>query len=365
MVTQVDILFSFGGSTTRVLIGTGLLSDGSAFSEIGVRSRAFVLSDSNVWERCGPAVGKSLIDAGWRVESMVIPPGELSKTLERVAEVYEKLARFSLGRDGLIVAVGGGVVTDLAGFIAATWMRGVTSAYVPTTLEADIDACIGGKTGVNWNATKNLIGVFHHPRLVVVDARCLSTVSDRDLSAGMAESIKHALLAGEDDFAWHEANADAVLARDDETLVRLIDRNLRIKAGFVARDPFEQLGHRDALNLGHTIGHGIEAACGFNLRHGECVALGLVAACWISERMGLLPGETVERVVALLARFRLPIRLPSTVDESEIMNHLRRDKKFRDGNMRFVLLESPGRHVVRSDVAETMVRDAIASLQPG
>lgn len=326
--------------------------------------RVILISDSNVWPLYGELAKGALRRGGTEaVSERVIAAGEASKSWAIAGELFQFLADQQVGRDAVIVALGGGVVSDLAGFVAATWMRGVRLVICPTTLEADIDAAIGGKTAINIPGGKNLVGAFHQPFLVAIDPVCLTTLPRRDLCAAMAESIKHALISSADFLEWHEGNVEAILALDPPVTMRLIEENIRIKADIVSRDTTEQTGLRVRLNLGHTIGHAIEEGCGFTLRHGECVSLGLVAACRLSNRLGLLDSSSVERVERLLTRFGLPIRLEHPIDVARILAAMRRDKKVRSGSACYVLLEGIGRATIRSDIPEGPIREVYKSLQ--
>ena len=325
---------------------------------------ALLVTDKQVGDLYGPAVLESLTRASFESHEYRFTPGEGSKSLQVVEDVYRVLAAREIGRDGVIVALGGGVASDLAGFVAATWMRGIDFAICPTTLEADVDASIGGKTAVNIPGGKNLVGAFHQPVLVATDPSCLASLDIRDVRAGMAESIKHALISSPEFVAWHELHAEAILTLDSGIITELILRNVRIKAAIVERDAHERSGERMLLNLGHTIGHAIEASCGFVLRHGECVALGTLAAGRLSQSMGLLDKSVVARIEQLLGRFGLPKTLPDPIDAVEILTTLRRDKKARGGKVQFVLLEDIGRPVVRRDIPEELVRQAYESLLP-
>jgi 3-dehydroquinate synthase len=321
-----------------------------------------VISDETVAPLYADPALAALRGSGFRAELAVVPPGDASKSLARAAQLYDRLAQFGVARDGLVLALGGGMVSDLAGFVAATWMRGIAFAICPTTLEAAIDASIGGKTAVNHSAGKNLIGAFHQPTLVHIDPRCLRTLEPRDWVAGMAESIKHAAIADEPFLTWHEQYRDAILAREPELLVELIERNVRIKADVVSRDEREQTDIRAALNFGHTIGHAIEAARGYELRHGECVALGMVAACRIGVSLGLLDAASGERVIRAIESFGLPIRLADAPRTDELLSYMARDKKIAAGRIRFTLLDGLGKTVLRDDVPERVVLDACESL---
>ena len=364
MTPDIDRTMTFQHGMTRVCLGTGLLAEtGRLCLENGGFSRGLVVTDENLSELYAAKVQQSLADAGIKCGLGIVPAGDASKCLEQAVRLYGLLAGERVGRDGLIVAVGGGMVSDLAGFVGATWLRGVSTVLCSTTLEANIDASIGGKTAINHSSGKNLIGAFHHPRMVIIDTDCLKSLSQRDLAAGMAESVKHAIITGESFTAWHEEHAAKVLDRDHGTLVSLIDQNIEIKAGFVCRDEHDESGVRAMLNFGHTIGHAIEALCEYRLRHGECVSLGMVAACRISEALHLIKRETVDRVERLLRAVSLPTALQERIDEQALWEMLKRDKKVSKGSVHFVLIEGLGRPLLRSDVPEAAVRDAISSLQ--
>lgn len=351
---------------TIVRVGSGLLSclgDCLCQARRGTASGlAALITDSNVGPLYLPQVRKSLANAGFHVLDKTIAPGEGSKSLSAAGELYTWLAANHIGRDDTIVALGGGVVSDLAGFVAATWMRGISWAVCPTTLEAAVDACFGGKTGISIAGTKNLVGAFHAPLIIVADPDCLRTLDARDVRAGLAESIKHALIASEEFVQWHEAHANAVLALSTDVLADLMDKNLSIKAGIVQQDPFETLGVREHLNFGHTLGHAIEARCHGKLRHGECVALGMLAACRLSCDLEMLGTETVTRLEMLLSRFGLPVKLKTLIPAEQIMDTLRSDKKNRGGRLRLVLLRSVGDPVIRDDVRDEHILAAYQSL---
>ena len=323
-----------------------------------------LITDESVGVLYAPALLESLQQAGFRTAEHRIIPGEASKTLAVAGELYDYLARHNVGRDGLILALGGGVVSDLAGFVAATWMRGVRFAICPTTLEADVDASIGGKTAVNIPAGKNLVGAFHHPELVAIDPTCLDSLDRRDVRAGLAESVKHAMISSEAFLSWQEANAEAILSLDPGLMAELILRNVEIKATVVERDAREQTGARIMLNFGHTIGHAIEACCGFALRHGECVSLGMLAACRLSADTGPLEHAVTARLESLLSRLGLPMTLADPIETDRIVSTIRNDKKVRGGTERYVLLGGIGKPIVRDDVPESAVRRAYESLLP-
>lgn len=325
-------------------------------------TRVALFTDETVGALYAHLVLTSLRSSGFDVEEFRFAAGEASKGLATVERAIDFLSRMHLGRDGLVVALGGGVVSDLAGFVASVWMRGVPLVICPTTLESAIDASIGGKTGINIPGGKNLVGVFHPALVVATDPTCLATLEARDVAAGMAESIKHGLITGEAFTAWQETHVEAIRALDETVLTELIERNARIKCDIVQRDPYEQRTERMFLNFGHTIGHAIESCGDYRLRHGECVALGMVSACRISRELGLCDQALVARAERLLQRFNLPTRLEVPTETDRLMACIRNDKKAKGNVPRFVLLEGVGRPVIHSDVSEDLLRGAIESL---
>lgn len=316
-----------------------------------------VVSDRNVAGLYGERICHSLRAVGVDAGEFVIEPGESSKSLASAEAIYRYLADRRLGRDGIIVALGGGVVCDLAGYVAATWMRGVRWVCCPTSLEAMIDAGIGGKTAVNLPGGKNLVGAFHPPELVLIDPTCLSTLPEREFRAALSESVKHALLDGEVSLAWHESNATAILAKEPSVLAKLVERNVRFKSSIVERDPYERTDERATLNLGHTLGHAVEEVSGYELRHGECVSIGLAAACELSARLCSLAPATIVRVRAILERFGLPTRVPADLPAASLQEAIARDKKSREGQVRWVLLEAIGRAIIHKGVDESTSRE--------
>lgn len=295
---------------------------------------------------------------------VAVAPGEESKSLTTAAWLYERLAEARVGRRDALIALGGGVVGDLAGFVAATWLRGIDFVQVPTTLESAVDASVGGKTGVNLPAGKNLVGAFHQPAAVVIDTDFLNTLPQRDFRAGLAESVKHAAIRDPDFLNWHEQRADAIVARDPQTLDELIERNCRIKAGVVEQDEREA-GLRAILNHGHTIGHAIEHVLGYELRHGECVALGMIAENALAVGRGLLSARAAERIRVLLAELGLPTALPRGLDPAAFRAALAVDKKNAGGAVNYVLLherDEVGRTVRVGDVSENELAAALGAI---
>ncbi len=360
-----EINLALGHSETQVLVQSGILKrSGEAFCCAFKTLHPFpivVISDERVAGLYLDLLEDSLRQKGFHPARILIPACEQAKCIAEATKLFEFLHGREFPRDGCVVALGGGVVSDLAGFVAGTWMRGTRFVICPTTLEADIDACLGGKTAVNFLGGKNLIGMFHPASLVLIDPDCLKTLEARDVRSGLAESVKHALIASEEFLSWHDENLENVLRLEPAATTELLVRNLRIKADIVRRDPFELTGDRLVLNFGHTIGHAIEDACGYALRHGECVGLGMVAACRLSERVGLSPAVSA-RVSALLGRIGLPLSVPAEIGVEAILRSLRQDKKIRDGRLSFVLLEGIGQPVVRADVSEPAALEAIEQL---
>ncbi len=291
------------------------------------------------------------------------PPGEQSKTLEQAATLYDRLAECRFARSDLIVTLGGGVAGDLGGFVAATWMRGVRFVQVPTTLEAAIDASIGGKTAVNHRAGKNLIGAFHQPQAVVVDTDFLKTLPQRDYLAGLGESVKHAAIRDEGLLEWHERHVEQIIQRDSHVLEQLIARNCEIKAEVVALDERED-DLRMILNYGHTVAHGIEHLLGYELRHGECVALGILVENELAAARGLLDRAVADRIRRLIENLQLPVVLPKPLDPQRLAEVVRIDKKVRGGAVTYVMITTPGRPRRVCDISDDELRQALETIQP-
>jgi 3-dehydroquinate synthase len=286
-------------------------------------------------------------------ESLTFEPGEKSKTRESWAELTDQLNERGFGRDAALVALGGGVTGDLAGFVAATYMRGVPYLQVPTTLLAMVDASVGGKTGVDTPRGKNLVGAFHPPAAVVADPNTLTTLPEREYRGGMAEAVKHGMIADESYLAWIESNAEAIGKRDPGALVHLVRRSVEIKAQVVSDDEREA-GRRAILNAGHTIAHALEQSSDYTISHGEAVALGLVAESHLAEELGIGAAELSRRVAALLTRLGLPVRVPAGIPRARLLDSMSRDKKNKRGDIHFALVARAG-EMHRSDTWTTAV----------
>ena len=346
-------------------IAAGLLDRiGERLGQFGSFRTATVITDSNVASLYGQRLGESLLRAGIEYSLLAIPAGDQSKSLNITAELYDELAAIRHDRAQPIIALGGGVVGDLAGFVAATWHRGVPFVQCPTTLEAMIDAAIGGKTAINLPAGKNLVGVFHQPMFVCIDIDCLATLSERDFRAGLAESVKHAVIDNSGFCDWQTAHAKAILEHQPSALLELIRRNCAIKAAVVAADERElspQGVGRAALNFGHTVGHALESASNYSLRHGEAVALGMIAEMELAVRScGFLDAER-QSIERLLNHFGVPCT--TTFDPDAIVSKLISDKKNRGARIRFVLPRRLGDLVWIDSLPQSDILAALGRIQ--
>jgi 3-dehydroquinate synthase len=291
-----------------------------------------------------------VLDCG-QIDVFSVPDGESNKTLETWAQIHQFLAEHRHNRSTTIVALGGGVVGDVAGFVAATWQRGVRFVQIPTTLLAQVDSSVGGKTGVNLPAGKNLVGAFHQPCAVVADTELLASLPAREYRAGLAEVLKYGVISDAELFDFLEENVSAILQRETSALTHCIERSCAIKADVVAGDEREE-GRRAILNFGHTFGHAIENLSGYGeLLHGEAVGLGMVMAADLSTRMGLLDSASARRIKALVGGFGLPISRPTTIKADDMRLAFGMDKKVMDGKVRFVLVTALGNVEIRDDVA--------------
>jgi 3-dehydroquinate synthase len=317
------------------------------------RRRVAMVADATVYElyragRLGTPV--------WQGETLTIPPGETSKTRGHWERLTDQLLERQFGRDSGLIALGGGVTGDLAGFVAATYMRGLPYIQIPTTLLAMLDASVGGKTGLDTPHGKNLVGAFHPPAAVLADPLTLRTLPERDYRGGLAEAVKHGLIADRAYFEWMEAESAALTRQEAEAITHLIRRSIEIKAEIVSSDERES-GRRAILNAGHTVGHALEQVSGYQLPHGEAVALGLMAECELAEQLGIAPSGLRDRVSALLGRLGLPQRLPDRLDPGALLSSMAADKKNRGSQIRFTFPSALGQ-VHRSDGWTTTAPDA-------
>jgi len=355
------------GPSYEVVLGCGVWSRlPELLAERCPAHQYAVVSDSRVDTLYGARIGGLLESAGLHARSFVFPAGEWNKVRETWADLCDRMVAAGIGRDAAVVALGGGVVGDLAGFVAATLHRGIPWVQVPTTVLAMIDASIGGKTGVDLPAGKNLVGAFHHPRLVLADIESLATLPRNQVAAGCAEAIKHGVVADAgyaDDLG---RTAAACLTRSLDALESIIERSIRIKGEIVASDASER-GRRQVLNFGHTVGHAVEARSGYALLHGEAVAIGMAVEAALAEATGIAARGTRARVLDLLGHYDLPSAVPETVACDDLLDAMRADKKVRAGTLRFALPAEIGRMAHGADGAWTVevspaeVRSALES----
>jgi 3-dehydroquinate synthase len=337
-----------GERSYPIYIGSGLLGRPELITPHVRGTQVMVVSNETVAPLYLERTLKALGD--YQTESVILPDGEKFKNLETWNTIFDALLMNRYDRRCTLVALGGGVIGDMTGFAAACYQRGVDFIQIPTTLLAQVDSSVGGKTGVNHPLGKNMIGAFHQPRCVIADTDTLNTLEDRELSAGLAEVIKYGLINDSSFFAWLEDNMTTLLARDHEALSYAIEVSCRDKAEIVAADERES-GSRALLNLGHTFGHAIETGMGYgNWLHGEAVATGMVMAAELSSRLGMMEQGDVERTRALIRLARLPVRAPAEMDGERFVELMSVDKKVIAGHLRLILLEGIGKAVVSAGV---------------
>ncbi len=359
MNTTRVLKVELGARSYPIRIGTGIAASDAAFPEASGRPLR-VVSDSNVAQiYLDPLLAALEIS---RDQAFVLPAGETQKTWDSAGQVLDWLLSTRLPRDGLIVALGGGVVGDLAGFVAAIYQRGIDFIQVPTTLLAQVDSSVGGKTGVNHARGKNLIGAFHQPLAVIADTRTLATLLQRELLAGLAEVIKYGMLADPMLFEWLENNLDRILTQEQNALAEIVERCCAIKARIVRLDERETgNGPRALLNLGHTFGHAIETHTGYTeWLHGEAVATGLCLAAELSARHGWITEAIVARCVDLIARAGLPTQPPRGMTATDFRELMGLDKKVQNGRMRLVLLRGLGDAILSSDFDPALLDETLA-----
>ena len=352
---------NLGSRSYNIHVSPGLLTEaGSCISTIGLRGRAAIISDDNVAPHFLPALQSSLTRSGFHFTSHIFPAGEGSKSMQQVEELSRSLIQEGHDRSSFIIALGGGVTGDLAGFVAAIFYRGIPFVQIPTTIVSQVDSAVGGKTGVNTAEGKNLIGAFHQPRLVLSDPQTLLTLPGREFREGFAEVIKHAAIRDEEMLT----ELEALDPSDQNISADLIARNVAIKARIVEEDEQETSGTRALLNFGHTIGHGIEAAVPYGtFLHGEAISLGIRAALLLSQKYAGLTPAASERILKLLTHFQLPLILPEDIPTELILEKLARDKKFSGGQRTFVLLEQLGKGITSTSIPATDLTPTIDSLR--
>ena len=341
-----------------ILIGNGLLQDERSYP-VKRGDRVMIVTNPTVAQFYLDTVTFALKKRGCEVDHVLLPYGEKYKTLESLNLIFTALLQGNHGRDTTIIALGGGVIGDVAGFAAASYQRGVRLIQIPTTLLSQVDSSVGGKTAVNHELGKNMIGAFYQPSMVIIDTHTLGTLPKREVNAGLAEVIKYGAILDYEFFEWLEAHIDELVALNNESLQHCIARCCQIKADVVARDETEK-GDRALLNLGHTFGHAIETHLGYgNWLHGEAVSTGMMMAAALSEQLGDISVADVSRLEKLLARANLPTLSPDSMQPEDYLPHMMRDKKVLAGKLRLVLLKSLGQAYIATDTDKDLVLNAI------
>lgn len=347
-----------GRRSYTIHIGPGLLQQaGQILSELGLGDKAVVVTDHTLKRLHGKTLTESLAASGFSVTVLEVPPGEEQKSLETAGQLYRQLTECSAERTTAVLALGGGVIGDLAGFVAATYLRGVPLVQIPTTLLAQVDSSVGGKVAVDFGQLKNRIGAFYQPRAVISDISVLKTLGAGELSDGLAEVIKYGVIRDADLFTYLERNIEKVRAVDERTLETIIYRSARIKAEVVSRDELDT-GLRNILNYGHTVGHAVEAVTEFETSHGQAVAIGMVAAAKISNRLGIMPAAETARIVTLIQRAGLPTALPR-FELDRLMKAIKYDKKVLQGRIRFVLARTIGEVFISDGVEQSLIEQVL------
>ena len=347
-----------------IAIGHGLLAETSArcleWCGLDAPGSALVVTDAHLADSHAATVAAGFEADGWLMNRHVLEPGEPSKSLASAESMFDSLVALPADRGTLVVAVGGGVVGDAAGFVAATYARGIRFVQVPTTLLAQVDSSVGGKVAVNHPRAKNLIGAFHQPAGVLIDTATLETLPERDYRSGLAEVIKYGVILDAEFFDYLEQHAEGLDGRDREVLAHVIARSCELKAEVVEQDERETTGVRAVLNYGHTFAHAYEALAGYGeLLHGEAVAIGMIQASRLAEQLGRIDSATTDRQVRLLEQLGLPVSPPTEHDTGDILARMRLDKKTTGGRLRFVLPSRMGHVELVDDVPEELVRELI------
>lgn len=364
---HLSVRIELGDRSYPIVIASGVLADAQTWAQCPKAQHAFIVTNTTVGPLFAAQLAGALQSRYPQVHTLELPDGEAHKNWLTLNQVFDALLQHGCERSTVVFALGGGVVGDLAGFAAACYMRGVPFVQVPTTLLAQVDSSVGGKTAINHPLGKNMIGAFYQPHRVVCDLATLGSLPQREFAAGLAEVIKYGPIADMQFFGWLEANMDALLAREPVALTHAVRRSVEIKARIVAADEREG-GLRAVLNFGHTFGHAIETALGYGQwLHGEAVAVGMCMAASLSARLGLLGDNVVQRLVSLIERAGLPTRVPALDAHDNLgtwMRLMQLDKKAHAGDIRFVLLNGPGQAIVRTAPAE-LVGAAIAAYTLG
>jgi 3-dehydroquinate synthase len=350
---------ALGGKSYQIYIGSGILAQtGRWLSEQGFSGKLVIITDPAVNKLYGEALNQRLTEGSFSASTLLVPEGEEQKSLETAGRLYYELTACYAERTTPILALGGGVIGDLAGFVAATYLRGVPLVQMPTTLLAQVDSSIGGKVAIDHGRLKNMIGAFYQPSLVIADTSTLKTLPAEEFASGLAEVIKSAAIKDEKFFIFLEENLNKIKSHDEEALEEIVFQSAKIKADVVAKDEMD-LGLRNILNYGHTIGHAVESVSDFRIEHGQAVAIGMVAAARISNQMGILDINEVIRLREVIEQAGLPTEMPDLKPE-EIIQAMKHDKKVRENKVRFVLLKSIGNVFVSDEVSQSLVERILA-----
>ncbi|MFA5924586.1 MAG: 3-dehydroquinate synthase [Methylococcaceae bacterium] len=351
------LLVELGNRSYPIYIGSGLLNQSELYTQHIKAKQVVVVTNTTIAPLYLDTILKNLLR--FDVETVILPDGEQYKTLEYVTHIFDKLLASKFSRNATLIALGGGVIGDMGGFAAACYLRGIAFLQIPTTLLAQVDSSVGGKTGVNHPLGKNMIGAFYQPQCVIADADVLDTLDDRQLSAGLAEVIKYGLIRDSEFFEWLEKNINALLLRDKQALSFAIERSCLNKAGIVAEDETET-GIRATLNLGHTFGHAIETGAGYGTYlHGEAVAIGTCQAADLSRRKGWLNDADVERIIELFKKCNLPTYPPEHIDSDRFLELMAVDKKNVDGQIRLILLTKIGAATLPIDIDRKLLEQTL------
>ncbi len=354
------IRVELGERSYTIAIGSGILKDiGKSLERFDFSKKAAIVSNPTVFDLYGKTLASSLSDSGFEIIEIILPDGEEYKNLSSVESIYEQLLKMRFDRRSVLIALGGGVIGDITGYAASTYMRGIDFIQVPTTLLAQVDSSVGGKTGVNHTLGKNMIGTFWQPRLVWVDISTLHTLSRRNFLAGIAEIIKYGIIWDSAFFDFLEKKRETILSLNPDDVNHIIRRSCEIKADVVSRDERES-GLRAILNFGHTIGHAVETATGYTtFLHGEAIAIGMHVEAILAHEAGLIGSEEVSRIQHLLKTFGLPTEIPAGIDLAALFGAMKRDKKAVDGDVKFILPEQIGKVKIQGNIPEQAVQQAV------
>lgn len=345
----------------EIVIGSGTLDKlGKMVGSFGLSPKIAMVSNPKVLSLYGKRISDSILGAGFDLIIVTIPDGEEFKDLSSVQHIYDKLLEHRLDRSSALLALGGGVIGDITGFAASTYMRGISYIQIPTTLLAQVDSSVGGKTGVNHRLGKNMIGTFWQPSLVWIDIDTIKTLPKRQLLAGLSEVIKYGIIQDQELFAFLEEKREKILALDTAALIHIIKRSCEIKADVVARDERES-GLRAILNFGHTIGHAIETVTGYTrFLHGEAIAIGMRLEAQLSQILGITDSDEVSKIKSLLDAYGLPVEIPSDILIEDLISSMKLDKKAVAGELKIVLPEKIGNVVIHKGIAEKEIRHALS-----